>query len=89
VVLDLFARKVVGWATVPDMQASRVCGAPQMAIVQRQPDAGLVMHSDCGSQHAGASHQALWVKHGLVGRIGRQRSLWRDVVFGAVNGSSR
>lgn len=47
------------------------------------------MHSDCGSQHAGASHQALWVKHGLVGRIGRQRSLWRDVVFGAVNGSSR
>ena len=35
VVLDLFARKVVGWAMAPDMQATLVCRALQLAIAQR------------------------------------------------------
>ena len=37
VVLDLFARKVLGWAMAPDMQATLVCRALQPVIVQRQP----------------------------------------------------
>ena len=50
VVLDLFARKVVGWAMAPDMQAGLVCRALQLAIAQRQPAPGLIVHSDRGSQ---------------------------------------
>ena len=50
VVLDLFARKVVGWAMAPDMQATLVCRALQLAIVQRHPASGLIVHSDRGSQ---------------------------------------
>ena len=50
VVLDLFARKVVGWAMAPDMQAALVCRALQLAIVQRHPAPGLIVHSDRGSQ---------------------------------------
>ena len=50
VVLDLFARKVVGWAMAPDMQATLVCRALQLAIAQRQPAPGLIVHSDRGSQ---------------------------------------
>ena len=50
IVLDLFARKVVGWAMAPDMQARLVCRALQLAIAQRQPAPGLIVHSDRGSQ---------------------------------------
>jgi transposase InsO family protein len=51
-VLDLYSRKVVGWAMAPTMQASLVCTALQIAIAQRQPAPGLIVHSDRGSQYA-------------------------------------
>ena len=72
VVLDLFARKVVGWAMAPEMQATLVCQALQLAIVQRRPAPGLIVHSDRGSQYASAAHQALLARHGLVGRMSRK-----------------
>ena len=49
-VLDLHSRKVVGWAMAPEMPATLVCAALYMAIVQRNPGAGLVVHSDRGTQ---------------------------------------
>ena len=49
VVLDLYARKVVGWAMAPTMHAELVCAALQLAIAQRQPTPGLIVHSDRGS----------------------------------------
>lgn len=50
IVLDLYSRKVVGWAMAPSMPAELVCRALQMAIPQRQPAPGLIVHSDRGSQ---------------------------------------
>ena len=47
-VLDLYSRKIVGWAMAPNMPAELVCSALQMAITQRQPPAGLIVHSDRG-----------------------------------------
>lgn len=44
VVLDLFSRKVVGWAMAPSMPASLVCDALRMAIQQRRPPPGLIVH---------------------------------------------
>ena len=81
VVLDLFARKVVGWAMAPDMQATLVCRALQLAIVQRQPAAGLIVHSDRGSQYASGAHQALLNKHGLVGSMSRKGNCWDNAVM--------
>lgn len=81
VVLDLFARKVVGWAMAPDMQAGLVCRALQLAIVQRQPAAGLIVHSDRGSQYASALHQALLTQHGLVGSMSRKGNCWDNAVM--------
>jgi transposase InsO family protein len=66
VVLDLSARKVVGWAMAAEMQAGLVCSALQLAIAQQQPQPGLIVHSDRGSQYASQAHQALLAKHGLV-----------------------
>ena len=76
VVMDLFARMVVGWAMAPDMQATLVCQALQLAIVQRRPAPGLIVHSDRGSQYASAAHQALLARHGLVGSMSRKGNCW-------------
>lgn len=52
VVIDLYSRKVVGWSMVSRMKAQLVCDALTMAIWQRQPKAGLIVHSDQGIQYA-------------------------------------
>ena len=50
VVIDLFSRRVVGWAIADHMRTELVLDALMMAIEQRRPNAGLVHHSDRGSQ---------------------------------------
>jgi transposase InsO family protein len=47
-----------------------------MAIVQRNPATGLIVHSDRGTQYASAEHQALLAKHGLVGSMSRKGNCW-------------
>ncbi len=79
-VLDLFSRKVVGWAMAPSMPAELVCDALRMAIQQRQPTAGLIVHSDRGSQYASAQYQALLTKHGFVCSMSRKGNCWDNAV---------
>ncbi len=81
VVLDLYSRKIVGWAMAAAMPAALVCAALQMAIVQRNPASGLIVHSDRGTQYASAEHQALLAKHGLVGRMSRKGNCWDNAVM--------
>jgi transposase InsO family protein len=71
VLLDLYSRKVVGWAMQSRMDASLVQEALQMALGRRRPAAGLLHHSDRGSQYACAAYQHLLEEHGL--RCGRSR----------------
>jgi putative transposase len=80
IVLDLFSRKVVGWAMAPSMPAELVCDALRMAIVQRQPASGLIVHSDRGSQYASAQYQALLAKHGVICSMSRQGNCWDNAV---------
>ena len=75
-VLELHSRKIVGWAMAPEMPETLVCAALQMAIVQRNPAAGLVVHSDRGTQYASAQHQGLLKKYGLVGSMSRKGNCW-------------
>lgn len=51
VVLDLYSRRIVGWAMSPSLHRQLVIDALQMAITIRQPPPGLRHHSDRGSQH--------------------------------------
>ena len=81
VVLDLYARKVVGWAMAPTMHAELVWAALQLAIAQRQPTPGLIVHSDRGSQYASALHQALLARHSLVGSMSRKGNCWDNAVM--------
>jgi putative transposase len=80
-VLDLHSRKIVGWAMAPEMPATLVCTALQMAIVQRNPAAGLVVHSDRGTQYASAQHQGLLKTYGLVGSMSRKGNCWDNAVM--------
>jgi len=51
-VMDLYSRKIVGWSMRDDLEAPLVVDAISMAISRRRPGAGLVHHSDRGSQYA-------------------------------------
>ena len=57
-VLDLFSRKIVGWAMDITMTTTLVLDALDMALAQRQPPVGLLHHSDRGSQYACLAYQA-------------------------------
>jgi len=58
-VLDLFSRRVVGWAMEPYLTDKLTIKALQMALTSRQPPAGLLHHSDRGSQYASGDYQQL------------------------------
>ncbi|QBG85051.1 IS3 family transposase [Xanthomonas oryzae] len=80
-VLDLYSRKIVGWAMAPNMPAELVCTALQMAIALRQPKPGLIVHTDRGSQYASQAHRNLLAKHKLVASMSRKGNCWDNAVM--------
>lgn len=80
-VLDLYSRKIVGWAMAPNMPAELVCTALQMAIALRQPKPGLIVHTDRGSQYASQTHRDLLARHGLVASMSRKGNCWDNAVM--------
>ena len=66
VVLDLFSRLVVGWAMGAHRDAELVEQALYMALEHRHPAAGLLHHSDRGSQYTSGSYQTLLAQVGIV-----------------------
>jgi len=59
IILDLFSRKVIGWAMSEHMNTALVETALHMALQTRQPDASLLHHSDQGSQYTSADYQSI------------------------------
>lgn len=80
VVIDLYSRKVVGWSMSPRMKASLVCDALKMAIWQRKPKPGLIVHSDRGSQYASHEYRQLLKLHGYLGSMSRKGNCWDNSV---------
>jgi transposase InsO family protein len=64
--LDLYSRKVVGWAMSSRCDTPLVQDTLQMALGRRHPSAGLLHHSDRGSQYASYAYQDLLADHGIV-----------------------
>jgi putative transposase len=58
-VMDLYSRKIVGWATSSSLETSLVKEALQQALADRRPAAGLLHHSDRGCQYASKTYRAL------------------------------
>ena len=80
VVLDLCSRAVVGWSMADHMRAELVNQALAMAICQRQPTAGLIMHTDRGSQYGAGSYQQLLTQHGIEPSMSRKGNCWDNAV---------
>ena len=87
VVIDLYSRKVVGWSMGSRMKAQLVCDALKMAIWQRRPAAGLIVHSDRGSQYASKDYRRLLKAHGFEGSMSRKGDCWDNAVVESFFGS--
>jgi len=66
VVLDLYSRKVVGWAMDSRMTAALVCDALLMSLFRRKFPRGVIIHSDRGSQYCSKEHRSLLENYDLV-----------------------
>jgi transposase InsO family protein len=87
VVIDLFSRRVVGWSMSSRMKASLVCDALRMAIWQRKPPPGLIVHSDRGSQYASDAYRLLLSSHQCIGSMSRKGNCWDNAVAESFFGS--
>lgn len=87
VVIDLYARKVVGWSMSSRMKKAIVCDALTMAIWGRRPTAGLICHTDRGSQYASKQYRKILKVNGFVGSMSRKGNCWDNSVAESFFGS--
>jgi putative transposase len=80
VVVDLFSRRVVGWAIAEHMLTELTLDALMMAVDQRQPLAGLIHHSDRGSQYASHDYQDALDAQGMLCSMSRKGDCWDNSV---------
>jgi putative transposase len=71
-VLDVFTRRVIGWAMHQILDAPLVIAALRMALKQRQPSAHLILHSDQGRQFASAAYRQVLTQHRLTASMSRK-----------------
>jgi transposase InsO family protein len=79
-VIDLYSRMIVGWALAGHMREELVEDALKMACGRRDVKAGLIFHSDRGSQYASLGFRKLLAKHGLVQSMSRKGNCWDNAV---------
>lgn len=73
---DLFSRRVVGWSMDATMTSRLVVDALEMAVARRRPEAGLLAHSDRGSQYASEHYQRVLAGDGVVCSMSRKGDCW-------------
>ena len=74
--MDVFPRRIVGWALEELMTKEFACRALQMAITRRQPGRGLIHHSDGGSQYASGDYQKMLEANGAIQSMSRKGNCW-------------
>lgn len=80
-VMDLFSRRIVGWAMSENIDAALATSALKMAIEQRHPDAGLLHHSDRGVQYASGDYQAILKQFQMTCSMSRKGNCWDNAVM--------
>ena len=73
---DLYSRRVVGWSLAEHMGSRLVVDALELAVQRRLPGAGLLAHSDRGSQYASDHYQRLLARHGITCSMSRRADCW-------------
>jgi putative transposase len=80
-VLDLYSRKIVGWAMESHLQTSLVLAALNMALQQRQPGAQLLHHSDRGVQYASQDYRQVLSTFGLEASMSRKANCYDNAAM--------
>jgi putative transposase len=80
VLLDLFSRRVVGWAVSDRNGAELTLSALQRALEQRRPPRGLLHHSDRGCQYAASDYQSMLRRYGVEGSMSRAGDCYDNAV---------
>jgi transposase InsO family protein len=80
VMLDLFSRRVVAWATSANNDTCLALEALRAALRARRPRSGLVHHSDRGSPYASADYRAVLNLHQLIASMSRKGDCWDNAV---------
>jgi transposase InsO family protein len=90
VVLDLYSRRVVGWAMAATQDETLIETAFRMALLGRHPSAGLLFHSDRGSQYTSDTYQALLADVSVTVSMSRTGNCYDNAVtesfFGTLKG---
>lgn len=73
---DLFSRMIVGWSMAESMESRLVVDALEMAIQRRRPEAGLLAHSDRGSQYASDHYQRALSAGGITCSMSEVGQCW-------------
>lgn len=91
VVLDLFSRRVIGWAMAASADETLVETALCMALLQRRPQTGLLHHTDRGCQYTSHEYQALLTDAGITVSMSRKGNCWDNAAmesfFGTLKGA--
>jgi putative transposase len=82
-ILDLFSRKIVGWASSERIDTALVLAAWNMALCHREPPAGLVFHSDRGVQYASLQYRSALAVAEAVASMSRQANCYDNAVMEA------
>jgi transposase InsO family protein len=80
VLIDLGSRMVVGWAMRETLDAELCLAALRMALERRRPRAGLLHHSDRGSQYAATDYRELLAAHHLTASMSRRANCYDNAV---------
>lgn len=80
VFIDVCSRAVVGWSMSDRMTATLVTDSLEMALWKRRPLAGLLVHSDRGSQYASDRYQQLLSDNGFICSMSRKGNCWDNAV---------
>ena len=80
-IMDLYSRKIIGWAMEKRMTQDLVVKALEMALQRRRPGRGLLLHSDQGSQYASHYYQHLLWRHGIICSMSRKGNCWDNAVM--------
>jgi len=86
-VMDLYSRRIIGWAMSEHIDSDLVTSALQMAISQRKPQTGLLHHSDRGSRYASDDFQDLLEDNGIVCSMSRKGDCWDNACMESFFGS--
>ena len=79
-ILDLYSRRVVGWATSEHNDTELALAALNLAIEQRNPPSGMIHHSDRGSPYGSYEYREVLDAHGMVPSMSRKGDCWDNAV---------